>query len=36
MAEKVLLTEKGIQELEQRLDYLKTVKRAESYRCCGT
>ena len=29
MAEKVLLTEKGIQELEQRLDYLKTVKRAE-------
>ena len=29
MAEKVLLTEKGKQELEQRLEYLKTVKRAE-------
>ena len=29
MAEKVLLTEKGKQELEQRLDYLKTVKRNE-------
>ncbi len=29
MTEKVLLTEKGKQELEQRLEYLKTVKRAE-------
>lgn len=29
MAEKVVLTSKGLKELQERLDYLKTVKRKE-------